>query len=113
MSGDSEAFNAFMRDLGLVMAADAQNRYREFGRGVLLVKFDQGHHKPGPFKTLYVPEAEAIEAGFSEEVIAAIRNYNPEREAILFADVPGREEIKLVVVAVEVKSGPAARPELN
>ena len=57
---------------------------------------------PGAFKALYVTAAEALEVGFSGEILKAIDLYNPCNEAVFFVQYDGG--MKLFQISVEPPS---------
>jgi len=97
---------AFVGDLGPELAWDARQGCEQHGRGVLVVGFDPAGS--GRFAGRYVPLGEAVELGFSDDVTDAAREYDVEREAVLFVEVG--ETYRLLKISLEGGPAHGARP---
>lgn len=101
-----EALDSFFGEFGTPLMSLAAKEYAKHGRGILLVGFNR--ELAGPMAG-YVPLKTAKKAGYSEEMIRAIRNYNPVSEVVLYVNCGDHARL----LRMQLEKGPAVDPAMN
>ena len=102
---DAAEFDTFIKNTALFLAAEAEKCYCRDGRGLLWVG---EREQNGNFKTIYMPQALAVDLGVGEQLQQALASYEPRRSAVLI--VMDRGISRLMMIAVE---GPSVGPPMN
>lgn len=103
-----ETLDAFFRAFAHAFVLRAAEGFRDFGRGLLLIGFaDPGTGPMGPGWCQYVPLATLARYGYSADVLATVREFDPDRECVLLLNVGADQAPLLLKMGLERGAGQA------